>query len=107
MILLLILVYWSLTASNMALQAPEPPPSGDTADLKLTLPYLKDTNQPTPDQASAIISQIQPDLFLGSAEGAQDLKLLQSLGVTHVLNITSDVPNYHQGNGIRYTRIVV
>lgn len=35
-------------------------------------------------------------IVLGSKEDAADATLLQSLGVTHVLNVATDLPNYHE-----------
>lgn len=40
-------------------------------------------------------SEILPFLFVASAREASDLDYLQGLGITHILNVADDVPNYH------------
>ena len=37
--------------------------------------------------------------MLGSKEDAADSKLLKSWGVTHILNVAKQVPNYHEASG--------
>lgn len=36
-------------------------------------------------------------LYLGHREDARDLDQLERVGVTHVLNCTEELPNYHEG----------
>lgn len=43
------------------------------------------------------ISKIEPNLFLGSIEDAYDCKKLSALGVTHILNMATEIPNFHEG----------
>lgn len=38
------------------------------------------------------LSYIAPGLYLGNSVAAQDTQLLQSLGITHVLNVTEELP---------------
>ncbi|KAK3270751.1 hypothetical protein CYMTET_20859 [Cymbomonas tetramitiformis] len=54
-----------------------------------------------------IASFIQQGLFQGGMDAAMDLKLLKEHHITHVLNLTRDVPNFHEeaGAGICYLRI--
>ena len=39
---------------------------------------------------------VAPWLLMGAAESAADLPLMRKLGVTHVLNVTRDVPHAHK-----------
>ncbi|XP_071537212.1 dual specificity protein phosphatase 10-like [Panulirus ornatus] len=57
-------------------------------------------NEATIEQAQA--SQVLPFLYIGNARDAQDLRILQALGITRVLNVTSHVPGYHEDSGICY-----
>lgn len=61
---------------------------------------------PSPGNESAIeqakASEVLPFLYIGNARDAQDLRVLQALGITRVLNVTSHVPGYHQDSGICY-----
>eukprot|EP00004_Rigifila_ramosa_P021583 TRINITY_DN5777_c1_g1_i1.p1 TRINITY_DN5777_c1_g1~~TRINITY_DN5777_c1_g1_i1.p1 ORF type:complete len:284 (-),score=101.62 TRINITY_DN5777_c1_g1_i1:14-766(-) len=41
------------------------------------------------------ITEVTPRVFLGSAACAKDKELLVSLGITHILNVGNDTPNYH------------
>ncbi|KAK3851367.1 hypothetical protein Pcinc_041982 [Petrolisthes cinctipes] len=52
------------------------------------------------EQAAA--SEVLPFLYIGNARDAQDLRVLQALGITRVLNVTSHLPGYHQDSGICY-----
>ncbi len=36
-------------------------------------------------------------MWLGSGKDAQDLESLQQLGISHILNVANDVPNYFPG----------
>lgn len=43
------------------------------------------------------VSEVIPSkLYLGSMEDAKNLPMLTKLGVTHILNVTSDVENYYE-----------
>ncbi|XP_042230674.1 dual specificity protein phosphatase 10-like [Homarus americanus] len=57
-------------------------------------------NEATIEQAQA--SEVLPFLYIGNARDAQDLRVLQALGITRVLNVTSHVPGYHENSGICY-----
>uniref|UniRef100_A0A0N7ZBB6 protein-tyrosine-phosphatase n=2 Tax=Scylla olivacea TaxID=85551 RepID=A0A0N7ZBB6_SCYOL len=57
-------------------------------------------NEAAIEQAQA--SEVLPFLYIGNARDAQDLRVLQALGITRVLNVTSHVPGYHQDSGICY-----
>jgi len=52
-----------------------------------------DYNQPS------LISQ---DIVIGSSNHAQDLALLEKLGVTHIMNAAPSVPNYYEDKFIYY-----
>ncbi|KAG0696227.1 Dual specificity protein phosphatase 10 [Chionoecetes opilio] len=57
-------------------------------------------NEAAIEQAQA--SEVLPFLYIGNARDAQDLRVLQALGISRVLNVTSHVPGYHQDSGICY-----
>jgi hypothetical protein len=42
---------------------------------------------------------ISTNIVLGSREDAADIELMKSLGVTHILNVAKQVPNYHETSG--------
>jgi hypothetical protein len=44
------------------------------------------------------ITKIEGNLYLGSIEDAYDGKKLSGLGVTHVLNMATEIPNFHEGH---------
>lgn len=44
-------------------------------------------------------SRIAADVWLGSGQDAQCLEQLTRHGITHVLNVADDVPNYHEEGG--------
>lgn len=46
-----------------------------------------------------------PFLYLGNSKDAADLACLQGLGTTCVLNVTSQLPGYHEECGITYKQI--
>ena len=50
------------------------------------------------------ISKIESNLFLGSIEDAYDVKKLSSLGITHVLNMATEIPNFYE-NRFSYKKI--
>ena len=50
-------------------------------------------------------SRVLPYLYLGNAKDAADLSLLQRLGITRVLNVTSQIPGYHEQSGITYKQL--
>lgn len=50
-------------------------------------------------------SRVLPYLYLGNSKDAADLACLQDLGTTCVLNVTSQLPGYHEKCGITYKQI--
>jgi hypothetical protein len=50
------------------------------------------------DPKDGTISQILPWLYIGQYESAQDLDLLLKHKITHVLNVSREVPNFHQAH---------
>ncbi|XP_034946613.1 dual specificity protein phosphatase 10 [Chelonus insularis] len=63
---------------------------------------------PTPQPADIDnhpASKVLPFLYLGNGRDAADLQLLQALGATRVLNVTSQLPGYHESRGITYRQI--
>jgi dual specificity MAP kinase phosphatase len=48
---------------------------------------------------------VLPFLYLGNGRDAADLQLLRALGATRVLNVTSQLPGYHEERGITYRQI--
>ncbi|XP_014598106.1 PREDICTED: uncharacterized protein LOC106783779 isoform X1 [Polistes canadensis] len=63
---------------------------------------------PTPQPAdidSHPASRVLPFLYLGNGKDAADLQLLRALGATRVLNVTSQLPGYHEERGITYRQI--
>ncbi|KAK6620757.1 hypothetical protein RUM43_011052 [Polyplax serrata] len=86
-------------------------PPSDKAGLSPSSARLSPTleNSPSSPSSSDIdnqpASRVLPFLYLGNQKNAADLKLLQSLGVTRVLNVTSDLPGYHEAEGISYRKL--
>ncbi|XP_020291482.1 dual specificity protein phosphatase 10-like isoform X2 [Pseudomyrmex gracilis] len=71
-------------------------------------PVLSISGPPTPqptDIDSHPASRVLPFLYLGNGRDAADLQLLRALGATRVLNVTSQLPGYHQERGITYRQI--
>lgn len=50
-------------------------------------------------------SRVLPFLYLGNARDAADLATLNALGITRVLNVTSQLPGYHEACGITYKQL--
>lgn len=51
---------------------------------------------------------LRPWMFLGSGRNAEDMSKLGAHGVTHVLNVADDVPNFHEAvGGLTYRRLEV
>ena len=44
------------------------------------------------------ITKLSDNLYLGSIEDAFNLKKLKSLNITHVLNVTTEIPNFYEGS---------
>ncbi|KAG7202972.1 hypothetical protein KM043_010108 [Ampulex compressa] len=71
-------------------------------------PVLNLSGPPTPQPAdidSHPASRVLPFLYLGNGRDAADLQLLRALGATRVLNVTSQLPGYHEERGITYRQI--
>ncbi|XP_024935968.1 dual specificity protein phosphatase 10 isoform X2 [Cephus cinctus] len=71
-------------------------------------PVLGLSGPPTPQPAdidSHPASRVLPFLYLGNGRDAADLQLLRALGATRVLNVTSQLPGYHEERGITYRQI--
>ena len=71
-------------------------------------PVLSLSGPPTPQPAdidSHPASRVLPFLYLGNGRDAADLQLLRALGATRVLNVTSQLPGYHEERGIIYKQI--
>ncbi|XP_011632627.1 dual specificity protein phosphatase 10 isoform X2 [Pogonomyrmex barbatus] len=71
-------------------------------------PVLSISGPPTPQPAdidSHPASRVLPFLYLGNGRDAADLQLLRALGATRVLNVTSQLPGYHEERGITYRQI--
>lgn len=74
----------------------------------LGCPVLSVSVLPTPQPAdidSHPASRVLPFLYLGNGRDAADLQLLRALGATRVLNVTSQLPGYHEERGITYRQI--
>lgn len=91
--------FTSATGKGAASTAPGTPsglmtPSGRSWSAKMVL--------------SAPPSHILPHLFLGAKKDAEDPDLLKRLGITSVLNVTPDCPNYNSNTpGFRYKQLPV
>lgn len=69
---------------------------------------LSISGPPTPQLADIDnhpASRVLPFLYLGNGRDAADLQLLRALGATRVLNVTSQLPGYHEERGITYRQI--
>lgn len=58
-----------------------------------------------PDIETHPASRVLPFLYLGNGKDAANLQLLQALGITRVLSVTSQLPGYHEERGITYRQI--
>ena len=57
--------------------------------------------------SSVVPSKIFPNLYLGSEYTAVNKKVLDELNIKAIINITPDVPNYFEKEGIYYHQIPV
>lgn len=58
------------------------------------------------DVLNATASEINANLWLGNERDAHDWELLKQIGITHILNVTTDVPNYfEQKRKLTYHRL--
>jgi len=83
-----------------------------TYKCDLTLPTLKLPTSSIETLPSAIndienhpASQVTPYMYLGNMKDAGDIPLLERLGVTHVLNVTSVIPTYSKVKNIKYKQL--
>lgn len=60
---------------------------------------------PVPDIDTHPVSRLLPFLYLGNSRDAADLARLLHLGTTWVLNVTAQLPGYHEQRGITYKQI--
>jgi len=60
---------------------------------------------PCRDVDSHPATQILPFLYLGNGRDASDLATLQQLKISRVLNVTADLPGFHQAHGILYKQL--
>ena len=51
--------------------------------------------------------EILPGLFLGSKVDSENLELLSKLGVRYILNVTPNIPNCFETNGLTYMQIPI
>ncbi|XP_052058238.1 dual specificity protein phosphatase 10-like isoform X2 [Mytilus californianus] len=58
-----------------------------------------------PQIETATASQILPFLYLGNERDASNLQRLRELNISHILNITSNIPKYFENQGIKYKRL--
>lgn len=58
-----------------------------------------------PQIETAVASKVLPFLYLGNERDAADLQRIKELDISYVLNITSHVPKYFEGQGIKYKRL--
>ena len=55
---------------------------------------------------STDLNEIKPYMYLGSSISASDLPLLQSQGITHVVNTAIEIENFHESTGsIQYLKL--
>lgn len=63
------------------------------------------SNYSLPDIETHPVSRLLPFLYLGNSRDAADLACLHHLGTTWVLNVTAQLPGYHEQRGITYKQI--
>ncbi|GAB6027498.1 hypothetical protein CHUAL_001750 [Chamberlinius hualienensis] len=86
---------------NSHQQEAEISPSSPQAPPTLSSPCQSEENAIENTQAT----QVMPHLYLGNQKDASDLQRLRQLNIQFVLNVTSHLPGYHEGRGIRYKRL--
>eukprot|EP01060_Flectonema_neradi_P037979 TRINITY_DN7832_c0_g1_i1.p1 TRINITY_DN7832_c0_g1~~TRINITY_DN7832_c0_g1_i1.p1 ORF type:complete len:351 (+),score=43.01 TRINITY_DN7832_c0_g1_i1:82-1053(+) len=52
-------------------------------------------------------SLVTDRIYLGNAQNALSLHQLQDLGITHIVNVSQEVPNAHESSGISYYSVSV
>lgn len=64
--------------------------------------------QQTSAAADSAAASPPPTVYVGNERAAKDATLLSSLRITHVVNCTDNIPNYHErGGAVRYMRFPV
>ncbi|XP_022104973.1 dual specificity protein phosphatase 7-like [Acanthaster planci] len=83
--------------------------SGSITDLgfdNLKIDACHETDSETPlDNRYPV--EILPYLFLGSKQDSENLELLHKLGIKCILNVTPNIPNCFESNGLKYMQIPV
>ncbi|KAL7059121.1 hypothetical protein AAHC03_013074 [Spirometra sp. Aus1] len=63
-------------------------------------------NEPNMDYLQTEVSRVLPYLYLGNYQDATNLPLLKKLGVTHILNVTQDLPlAFEKTHSFQYLRL--
>lgn len=57
------------------------------------------------DIDTAVVSEILPNVLIGNQRDASDRERLAELGVTHIINVTSQLPLHFENEGIVYKRL--
>lgn len=57
----------------------------------------------TPDPNQEYISKILPWLYIGQWESAENLDLLLKYNITHILNVSQEIPNLHKAHFVYMT----
>lgn len=72
-----------------------------------SLPILFSPTSPelNVDIDTAAVSEILPHVLIGNQRDAADLERLKELGVTHIINVTSQLPLHFEEDGIVYKRL--
>jgi len=74
--------------------------------LSRPLLYSPTTNVVDCQVDTAVISEILPSLYLGNERDASNRELLQSLSITHILNVTSQIPlHFEDDKALTYKRL--
>ena len=60
---------------------------------------------PSRDVDSHPTTQILPFLYLGNGRDASDMDTLTLLKISRVLNVTADLPGFHESRGILYKQL--
>ena len=72
-----------------------------------SLPILFSPTSPelNVDIDTALVSEILPHVLIGNQRDASDREILAKLGVTHIINVTSQLPLHFEDDGITYKRL--
>ncbi|VDK38416.1 unnamed protein product [Dibothriocephalus latus] len=74
--------------------------------ISMVAPKRPCSNEPRDDYLQTKVSRILPHLYLGNYQDAANLSLLKRLGVTHILNVTRDLPMaFEETNSFHYLRL--